>query len=134
MCGRLRLTARAISRLYDEELRPVGLRISQIGVLWALAESGGLTQRQLGEFLTLDSTTLSRNLRRMEAQGWLLSRPGMDRRERLIAITDAGRDLLIKAHPAWQRAQERLRGAMPPELWDVLWQGLPQAAKAAQQA
>lgn len=131
---RLRLTARAISRLYDEELRPVGLRISQIGVLSALAESGGLPQRQLGEFLTLDTTTLSRNLRRMETQGWVLSRPGTDRRERLIAITDSGRDLLMRAQPAWQRAQERLRAALAPDLWDALWQGLPLAAKAAQEA
>jgi len=53
------------------------------------------------------STTLTRNLRPLIDAGWVAIRPGEDRREKLVRLTDAGTTMLHEARPAWERAQER---------------------------
>src|SRR5271155_4029320 len=76
MCGSFRRTARALSQLYDEALRPVGLRGTQHTILQALARTGEVTQGRLGEILAMDSTTLTRTLRIMRQEGWIAERRG----------------------------------------------------------
>ena len=70
MCSSFRRTARALSQLYEDGLRPAGLRSSQFTILQALARTGDVTQGRLGEILVMDSTTLTRTLRIMRQQGW----------------------------------------------------------------
>src|SRR5271168_4221492 len=86
----LRQASRAVSRLYDEELRGVGLRTTQYSLLRHLSRAGEVRQRDLGGLTSLDETTLTRNLRPLIDAGWVAIRPGEDRREKFIRLTDAG--------------------------------------------
>lgn len=129
LCNALRQASRAVSRLYDEELRPVGLRTTQFSLLRLLAYAGEIRQRDLGEMTLLDETTLTRNLRPLVGSGWVSVRAGEDRRERLVAITEAGRAKIEEARPAWERAQERLRSALPHGVWQNLLAVLPDVAQ-----
>jgi len=52
-------------------------------------------------------STLSRNVGRMRAKGWLEVVPGEDARAQPFRLTDQGRRLLEKAVPAWERAQQQ---------------------------
>ncbi len=79
----------------------------------------------------IDATTLTRNLRLLEESGWVTIRAGGDRRERLVAITQAGKEKLEQAGPAWCRAQERMRQFLPDGTWEFLFAALPKAAHAA---
>jgi DNA-binding MarR family transcriptional regulator len=117
--------------LYDEEFRGTGLRVTQYSLLRLLDRSGEVRQRDLGELASIDETTLTRNLRPLEKGGWVAVRPGHNRREKLVAITEAGRARVEQALPVWERAQERMRSALPEGTWNLLLSALPGLTRAA---
>ena len=102
---RLRLVNRVITRVYDKALRPFGLKVSQMAMLVVAEDRGLIRQSEVGAELQLDDSTLSRNLERMRANGWLEEVAGDDARVHSYRLTEAGRDLLDKAIPAWRSAQ-----------------------------
>lgn len=133
-CGSLRRAARAVTQLYEGELRSSGLNSAQLTLLQVLERAGPITQGNLGRLLALDSTTLSRTLRPLEARRWIRCEPGRDRRERRLQLTRAGRSQLERANPAWERAQERLRAGVGAERWEALLSDLSMLAAAARGA
>jgi DNA-binding MarR family transcriptional regulator len=120
-----------VTRIYDAELRGTDLRSTQHSLLRLLGRVGEVRQGDLGEMASLDETTLTRNLRLLEKNGWVTIRAGADRREKLVAITEAGREKVEQARPAWSKAQERMRSALPAWTWDSLFAALPDVTKAA---
>ncbi len=129
LCNALRRASRAVTRLYDQDLRRVGLRSTQYSLLSLLGRSGEVRQGDLGPLTVLDETTLTRNLRPLVDRGWVGVREGKDRRERLVSITGAGTAKLAKVRPAWERAQERLRSSLPRGVWENLMSVLPEVAR-----
>jgi DNA-binding MarR family transcriptional regulator len=134
LCAALRQASRAVSRIYDAELRETGLRATQYFLLRLLGRSGEVRQGNLGEMASLDETTLTRSLRPLEKSGWVTIRAGADRRERLVAITREGKEKVEQARPAWSRAQKRMRNTLPDGTWDSLLAALPDVTKAASKA
>ena len=134
LCNALRQADRAVSRLYDEELRGLGLRTTQYSLLQRLRRAGEVRQRDLGGLTSLDETTLTRTLRPLIRAGWVAIRPGEDRREKLIRLTDAGAAKLHEARPAWERAQQRLRSRLPRGTWSRLLDLLPELTRLADTA
>lgn len=134
LCAALRQAARAVTRIYDAELRGTGLRSTQHALLKLLSRSGEVRQGVLGEMAALDETTLTRGLRPLEKAGWVTIRAGADRREKRIAITEAGTQKVEQARAAWSRAQERMRRTLPDGTWDSLFADLPAVTKAASKA
>jgi DNA-binding MarR family transcriptional regulator len=134
LCNALRKASRAVSRLYDEELRRVGLRTTQYSLLCQLGRAGEVRQRDLGGITSLDETTLTRNLRPLIGSGWVAIGTGEDRREKLVRLTEAGAAKLRQARPAWERAQERLRSRLPGGAWSGLLAALPNLARLADEA
>ncbi len=130
-CANLRRAARAVTQLYDGALRPMGLRATQFTLLQVLGRRGAVTQAALGEFLAIDSTTLSRTVRLLERVGWVRRAPGDDRRERHLELTPSGRRVLARATPAWERAQRRLRDRVGVRHWLALQDLLETMAGAA---
>ena len=128
-CNALRQASRAVSRLYDEELRGVGLRTTQLSLLLQLARAGQVRQGDLGGLAHLEETTLTRNLRPLVAAGWVSVRSGDDRREKLVRITEAGTAKLAEARPAWERAQARMQALLPKGAWQGLMAILPEVAR-----
>jgi DNA-binding MarR family transcriptional regulator len=134
LCTALRRASRAVTRLYDAELRDTGLRVTQYALLSLLSRSGEVRQGDLGEMACIDETTLTRSLRPLEKSGWsgwIALRSGADRHEKLVAITGAGRSKLEQARPAWSRAQDRMRRALPAKTRETLFSALPGVAWAA---
>ncbi|MGH6922173.1 MAG: MarR family winged helix-turn-helix transcriptional regulator [Propylenella sp.] len=105
-CLALRKAARAVTQHYDRALRPAGLRATQFGLLVGLTQSGPVPMAKLADIMGLDRTSLTRNLRPLEATGWLtVAEDDEDRRVRIVAITPKGVAALRKARPAWRKAQ-----------------------------
>ncbi|HJT78922.1 MAG TPA: MarR family winged helix-turn-helix transcriptional regulator, partial [Gemmataceae bacterium] len=104
---RLRLLNRVVTNLYDEALRPLGLKVSQMNVLVVAAKLGVARPAQVCELLHLDISTLSRNVDRMMAKGWLEAVPEQDARTQPFRLTGQGRRLLERAIPAWEKAQKQ---------------------------
>lgn len=107
-CYNLRRAARAITRLYDDFLRPSGLRTTQFSVLMAAHLRGPITLTKLAEMTVTERTTLTRNLTLLEKKDYLRIEAGSDRRERKVAITEQGREALTVAIPLWEMAQAHI--------------------------
>jgi DNA-binding MarR family transcriptional regulator len=104
---RLRLLNRVVTNLYDDALRPLGLKVSQLNLLVVTAQLGLAQPAKVCDLLRLDTSTLSRNVERMRAKGWLEVVPGEDARTQLFRLTAQGRRLLERAVPAWEEAQRQ---------------------------
>lgn len=111
----LRRAMRLVSQLYDEALRPSGLRATQFTLLAVLARRGPMPMTRLADLLVLDRTTLSRNLRPLIARGLLTVGREKDERVRLIAITGPGRAVVARATPLWRTAQQQVAGRLGDE-------------------
>ena len=104
---RLRLLNRVVTNYYDDALRPLGLKVSQLNILIVAARLGFARPAQVCEILQLDASTLSRNVERMVAKGWLEVVPDEDARAQPFRLTPQGRRLVEKAVPAWEEAQQQ---------------------------
>lgn len=133
-CANLRRASRAVTQLYDSMLRPVGMRSSQFTLLKVLAEKGPIRQGDLGELLALDSTTLTRSLGYLKAEGWIEIHRGDDRRERLVGLTAHGARQLNLANREWARAQKRLEKRIGTQEWQELLRLTHRVAGLARQA
>ncbi len=104
---RLRLLNRVVTNFYDDALRPLGLKVSQLNLLIVAAKLGLARPAQVCDILHLDTSTLSRNVERMLAQRWLEVVPDEDARAQPFRLTPQGRRLIEKALPAWEKAQRQ---------------------------
>src|SRR3954463_9409051 len=106
---RLRMLNRVISNIYDNALRSLDLKVSQMNILVAAAKMGTAPPIEVCDHLHLDVSTLSRNVERMKARGWLEVVPDEDGRSQPFRLTPQGRKLLDKAVPAWREAQQEVK-------------------------
>lgn len=131
VCHRLRTATRAVTRAYDEALRPVGLRATQLPVLVASASDAVVSITALAEVMGMDRSTLTRNLRPLESEG--LIKVGVEgwRRSRALEITTKGRAKLQQALPLWEKAQRALRHKLGDRRWQLLHGDLDYLIRAA---
>lgn len=104
---RMRILNRVISKIYDDALRPLGAKVSQMNILVAVGKMGTARPAEVCAALHLDVSTLSRNVERMKARGWLEVIHDEDGRAQPFRLTNAGKKLIEQAEPAWNDAQEQ---------------------------
>ena len=116
VCHKTRMAARAVTRLYDDTLRSVGLRATQLAVLVAVGNDNVVSITALAKFMRMDRSTLTRNLTPLERDGFI--RVGNEgwRRSRTVEITKKGRSRLREALPLCKKAQETLRRKLGSEM------------------
>jgi DNA-binding MarR family transcriptional regulator len=117
-CASLRRASRALTQVYEQALRPLGLRGTQFTVLQALSLAGEVPQGELGHILAMDSTTLTRTLEIMRRRSWIATRYGKDRRERWLSLAKAGEAEFKRALPRWEKVQSRLRHRFGTKRWN----------------
>jgi DNA-binding MarR family transcriptional regulator len=113
---RVKTLSRAISALYDEVLRPLGLRGGQFSLLVAVARTGTARPGDLCRILRMDKSTLSRDVEVMRRNGWLEVDDSGGGRARPLRLTRSGEALLESAVPAWRQAQARARALLGDEV------------------
>ena len=104
---RLRLLNRVVTNFYDDALRPLGLKVSQLNILIVTAILGLARPAQVCDILQLDASTLSRNVKPLQAHGWLEVVPEEDARAQPFRLTPQGKRLIEQAVPAWEQAQRQ---------------------------
>jgi DNA-binding MarR family transcriptional regulator len=104
--ARVRLLNRVVTGMYDNALRPLGVKASQFNILVVAGKLGLARPADVCAILRLDTSTLSRNVERMRTQGWLEVVPGKDARTQPFRLTTQGKRLLEQAAPAWKKAQQ----------------------------
>lgn len=106
----LRRADRVMSQLYNEYLAPVGLRITQFSVLRAISMLGNdVTASQIQEGLVMDQTTVSRALKPLIRDGFICVAQGVNKREKLLKLTESGEALYAEALVPWKKAQKAFK-------------------------
>lgn len=115
LCTQLRRASRGVTKLYDDALIAVGLSAAQYSLLRHLQRLDQPCISSLAEAMGLDRSTLGRNLRVLEGKGLVLLAGGEDQRNRLVCLTDQGRDCLVRGLAAWEQVQARLAQHLGPQ-------------------
>src|SRR5215813_4660841 len=119
-CFDLRRATRAVSRMYDDFLRDAGLNITQFSLLGLIGVEKELSISTLGRYMVMDRTSITRALAPLERDGLIHSRPGVDKRIRMVSATNKGRKLVADAEPKWRQAQEALIETIGPDRWRAM--------------
>jgi DNA-binding MarR family transcriptional regulator len=121
---RLRQLTRRVSQHFDRIIGAVGIKTTQYSLLTHIERLGPLRPGELARAMSMDASTLTRNLKPLLAQDWAELGPGSDGRSRVVRATPAGRAKRAEASREWKRAQfeinQRLGTARVAHLHDVL--------------
>ena len=125
LCASLRKASRVITKLYDKHLHPSGLKITQFSLLANISRNPGVTVSELADIMVMEQTTMTRNLKVLEKQGYLeIKESGHDKRAKSILISKAGKEKFQKARPFWIEAQKKLEADLGKLGFDVFMQSL----------
>jgi len=117
VCNTLRMVSRVVTQLYDDCLRPSGLRVTQFSILAAVARLGEASLKQLEDELAIDQTTLTRSLTLLERDGVLERASHPDGRVKAMRLTSKGRRALEEARPLWAQAQSKVLRELGTKAW-----------------
>jgi DNA-binding MarR family transcriptional regulator len=119
-CFNLRRASRLVTQIFDDTLRPTGLKTTQFSLLVAAHIQRKQVLSKLAKLMGMDRTTLSRNLKLLEKKGLVKLGRGEDRREVLVSLSEKGEQALAEATPLWKKAQERVTGGVGQEKWHAM--------------
>jgi DNA-binding MarR family transcriptional regulator len=112
---KLRQLMRRVAQRYDAEVGQVGLKGTQYSMLSYVIKLGPIRPVDLAASMSVDASTLSRNLKPLIAAGWVTLEAGADARSRLVLATEAGRAKRAEAQRRWRVAQEGINAALGPQ-------------------
>src|SRR5258705_13703161 len=103
--------------MYDEFLRDAGLNITQFSMLRLICAEKELSISTLGRSMVIERTSITRALAPLERDGLIHSRPGTDKRIRVVSVSNKGRRLVADAEPNWRQTQEALPALIGEDRW-----------------
>ena len=116
LAAKVRRVHRVLVRTYDDALRPYGLTVAQLDLLATLLDHDGTARpSDLGRWLLMDRSTVTRNVDRLCTLGLVESGPGRTGREVEVSVTAAGRRLARRSLEAWKRAQGETSRLLGPD-------------------
>jgi DNA-binding MarR family transcriptional regulator len=118
---RVRLVSRRLSRIYDAALRPLGITVSQLNLLSVVENLQPAPSGRVADLLSMEISTLSRNARIAQSEGWITIERAARGNGRVLSLTPSGGQKLLEALPAWEQAQSEARTLLGPEGADTLW-------------
>ncbi len=130
LCGNVRMAARAITTLYDGYLAPSGLTAAELSVLWCVFAAQPVSMQQIGEFLAMEKSTVTRNVAHMRLRRLLRVAPGKDARVKQVSVTRSGREAFLRALPLWKAAQQAAAKAVGEPRFRSLVSGSLHLARA----
>jgi DNA-binding MarR family transcriptional regulator len=119
-CFDLRKATRAVSRLYDDCLRPLGLNITQYSLLRVIESEPQISVSTLGRYMVMDRTSVTRALAPLERDRLIRSRVGSDKRMRIVSLTKKGTKLIADAKSHWDEAQKTFLDLIGDRRWTVM--------------
>ena len=131
-CLHIRRADRQLSQMYDSYLRPLGIRSTQYGMLRCVEGLPDPFISDIGRFLNMDQTTVTRNIEKLEKAGLVASSPHPDDpRKKLVRLSSEGKSKLAQARPLWKEAQEHVMAQMGTEDFNELLRLLDKLIQSA---
>lgn len=114
LCLHVQRAARALARLFDDALRPVGLTNGQFSLMMSLNRPEPPPMGPVANVLAMDQTTLTAALKPLQRRGWVnVTQNPKDKRGRLLSLTPEGKAVLAAALPIWERTHAALEEKLP---------------------
>ncbi|OWK24302.1 MarR family transcriptional regulator [Rhizobium yanglingense] len=114
LCLHVQRAARALARLFDDSLRPVGLTNGQFSLMMSLNRPEPPPMGPVANVLAMDQTTLTAALKPLQRRGWVnVTQNPKDKRGRLLSLTPEGKAVLAAALPIWERTHAALEEKLP---------------------
>ena len=123
-CVNLRKSSRAITRWFDEELEPAGLRSTQLAILLTVAVMDRPTYSHVARELVTDRSTLSRNLVLLQKEGLVKTRLGRSAKHKLVSLTPEGIRRVRETIPLWAATQQAFLSQFGADRWTEFLIGL----------
>lgn len=120
-CFGMRRAMRATTQLYDKYLEPAGIRATQFTLLVELSLTNAKTLTEIARNLVMDRTTLTRNLKPLQALGFISVVQSVDRRSKGYTLTESGKATLERSMPLWAKAQDLVEGNMGQDLYNSMY-------------
>ena len=124
-CANFRRIARIVTQVYEKQMQPTGLKVTQYYMLVNIARHKETSISKLGEIMLLDQTTITRNINILKKSGYVnITKDINDSRTKSISITDTGLVKLEEATPIWLQIQEKVEKNMGKEKYKDLLETL----------
>ena len=107
-CIALRQIALKLTKIYDEALIDTGIKVTQYSLLKNIEKIGIPNIKNLAIASQLDSSTLARNIKKLERMKLVFLKFGDDKRNKILSLTSHGKQILIKANIAWETIQDKV--------------------------
>ena len=130
VCFNLRWVTRAVTQFYDAEMRRHHIRPTQGSILASLQAKESWTMAELSDWLGMERTTLLRNLRPLQRDGFVKAVGGGHGHRVELTITPKGRKQIEKLTPAWKSAQSAVVKTLGEKRWSTILSDLETAALA----
>jgi DNA-binding MarR family transcriptional regulator len=128
VCFNLRWVTRAVTQFFDAEMRRHGIRPTQGTILLALNTKESWTMADLSDWLGMERTTLVRNLRPLQRDGFVQADGGGRGGRVELSITAKGRKKIEESMPAWRSAQSAVVKTLGEKRWSAILSDLEKAA------
>ena len=130
VCFNLRWVTRAVTQFYDAEMRRQGIRPTQGSILVSLLARDSWNMADLSDWLGMERTTLVRNLRPLQRDGFVKAVGGGRGNRVELTITTKGRKQFESLTPAWKAAQSAVVNTLGEKRWSAILSDLETAALA----
>jgi len=124
VCFTTRKAARCVTQFYDDMLKPIELRSTQLILLNSIRILGPVSIKRLAKAVVMDRSALARNLKPLDKQGLIRIERGEDLRKRVVTLTELGLEKATEAFPLWERAQTEVQNKLGREGLDTLFASL----------
>jgi DNA-binding MarR family transcriptional regulator len=115
LCLHVQRAARVLARRFDDAFRALDLTNNQFSLLMSLNRPEPPNVGWVSAMLAMDRTTVTANLKVLERRGLVIvSVDPADKRGRRLALTPAGRELLVRALPIWKRTHAAIERGLAP--------------------
>ena len=123
-CFNLRKVMRAVTQFFDRYLEGIEIRSTQFTLLVALSSLNAKTLTEIAENLVMVRTTLTRNLKPLEKMELITTIEPLDKRSKAYILTEKGKDLVNKAVPLWEEAQNSIVHSLGDDKYNKIVQEL----------
>ena len=107
-CYTIRKISSKISKIYDNALNTVDLKITQYAILKYIIILKKTSLKNLSTAMDYNRSTLGRNIRVLERKKLIRFNKGEDKREVEITITDDGQKIFKIARQSWENINNQI--------------------------
>lgn len=126
---RVRKLSRLVSKRYDAELAPLGIKATQFSLMQHLGRSEPVCASVLSAQMAMDPSTMTRGLKPLLEKGWVVQVAGIDSRQHVLRLTPEGWQALVEAGVRWKAVQASMRELLGPLELEALHSAIDRACE-----